>query len=60
MPVKTIALGSDRAAKIMAVRASIARIAAIDSGWSEATVVARSVTTSLPAMPMTHSLLEIH
>ncbi len=53
MPVKTIALGSDRAAKIMAVRASIARIAAIDPGWADATVVARSVTTTIPAMPMT-------
>ncbi len=31
--IHTIALGSDRAAKIMAVRASIARIAEIDSGW---------------------------
>ena len=52
MPVKTIALGSDRAAKIMAVRASVARIAAIDSAWAEANVVARSVTTNIPAMPL--------
>jgi inosine/xanthosine triphosphatase len=50
--VKTIALGSDRAAKIMAVRASVARIAAIDSAWAEANVVARSVTTNIPAMPL--------
>jgi inosine/xanthosine triphosphatase len=50
--VKTIALGSDRAAKIMAVRASISRIAAIDASWSEATVLARRVETSVPAMPM--------
>lgn len=52
MSVKTIALGSDRAAKIMAVRASVARIAAIDSAWAEANVVARPVTTNIPAMPL--------
>ena len=53
MLIKTIALGSDRAAKIMSVRASIARIAAIDRGWAEVNVVARQVTTNLPAMPLT-------
>jgi inosine/xanthosine triphosphatase len=52
-PIKTIALGSDRAAKIMAVRACVARVAAIDSAWSEANVVARPVTTNAPAMPLT-------
>ncbi|HKO60856.1 MAG TPA: inosine/xanthosine triphosphatase [Pyrinomonadaceae bacterium] len=50
--VKTVALGSDRAAKIMAVRASIARVASIDSGWAEATVLARPVEINAPAMPM--------
>lgn len=50
--VTRIALGSDRAAKIMAVRASIARIAAIDPAWAKATVVARAVETTVPAMPM--------
>ena len=50
--VKTVALGSDRAAKIMAVRASIARVAAIDSSWAEATVLARPVETTVPAMPL--------
>jgi len=50
--VKTIALGSDRAAKIMAVRASIARVAAIDPAWAEASVLARAVETTVPAMPM--------
>ena len=50
--IERIALGSDRAAKIMAVRASIARIAEIDSGWREATVVARPVETNAPAMPI--------
>jgi len=51
--VKTIALGSDRAAKIMAVRASIVRIAAIDADWTNANVVARRVETNAPAMPLT-------
>jgi inosine/xanthosine triphosphatase len=50
--IKTVALGSDRAAKIMAVRASIARVATIDSSWLEATVLARRVETNVPAMPM--------
>lgn len=51
--MERIALGSDRAAKIMALRAAIARIAEIDSGWRDATVVARPVQTSAPAMPLT-------
>jgi inosine/xanthosine triphosphatase len=50
---KTIALGSDRAAKIMAVRASVARVAAIDPDWANVNVVARRVETSAPAMPLT-------
>jgi inosine/xanthosine triphosphatase len=49
---KTIALGSDRAAKIMAVRASIARVSAVDPSWVDATVLARRVETTVPAMPM--------
>jgi len=51
--IYTIALGSDRAAKIMAVRASIARVAEVDTGWRDATVVARAVETDAPAMPLT-------
>src|SRR6266571_3700092 len=51
--IHTIALGSDRAAKIMAVRASIARIAEIDSSWRDVSVVARPVQTDVPAMPLT-------
>lgn len=51
--IKTIALGSDRAAKIMAVRACVARVAEIDSSWAEANVVARPVSTNVPAMPLT-------
>jgi inosine/xanthosine triphosphatase len=37
----------------MAVRAAIARIAEVDSGWRDTSVVARSVQTSAPAMPLT-------
>lgn len=36
----------------MAVRASIARVATIDSSWVKATVLARAVETSAPAMPL--------
>ena len=50
--IERIALGSDRAAKIMALRASIARVAEIDSGWHGASVVARPVETDAPAMPL--------
>ncbi|HYT49131.1 MAG TPA: inosine/xanthosine triphosphatase [Pyrinomonadaceae bacterium] len=50
--IERIALGSDRAAKIMAVRASIARVAEVDSAWRDANVVARSVKTEAPAMPL--------
>src|SRR5205085_3541498 len=53
MAIKTIALGSDRAAKIMALRASVARVAAVDPDWTNANVVARRVETNLPAMPLT-------
>jgi inosine/xanthosine triphosphatase len=51
--IERIALGSSRAAKIMAVRAAIARIATVDAGWRDAGVVARSVETNAPAMPLT-------
>ena len=50
--IERIALGSDRAAKIMAVRASIARVAEVDSSWRDASVVARKVATDAPAMPI--------
>ena len=36
----------------MAVRASIARVAEVDSAWRDANVVARSVKTEAPAMPL--------
>ncbi len=50
--IERIALGSDRAAKIMSVRAAVARVAEIDSAWRDANVVARSVKTDAPAMPL--------
>lgn len=51
--IERVGLGSDRAAKIMAVRAGIARVAEVDSRWRDATVVARRVQTNAPAMPLT-------
>lgn len=48
-----IALGSDRAAKIMAVRAAAARISAVDARWIDATITARVVETDAPPMPLT-------
>jgi inosine/xanthosine triphosphatase len=48
-----VALGSARAAKIMAVRAACARVAAADARWARAEVVARAVETSAPRMPLT-------
>jgi inosine/xanthosine triphosphatase len=50
--IERIALGSDRAAKIMAVRAAVARVAEIDSAWSDVNVVARKVLTGAPGMPL--------
>ena len=37
----------------MAVRASVARVAQIDSAWSDVNVVARRVETNVPNMPLT-------
>lgn len=37
----------------MAVRASVARVAAIDPDWANVNVVARRVETNAPAMPLT-------
>lgn len=37
----------------MAVRASVARVATIDNDWANANVIARRVTTTVPAMPLT-------
>jgi len=51
--IDRIALGSDRAAKIMAIRASVARVAEIDAAWRSASIVARPVKTDAPSMPLT-------
>src|SRR5215471_12925123 len=50
--IERFALGSDRAAKSMAVRASVARVAEIAPSWADVNVVARAVTTDGPAMPL--------
>ena len=50
--IQSIALGSDRAAKIMSVRAAIGRVAEVDSRWADVSVVARKVQTDAPAMPL--------
>ena len=50
--IQRIALGSDRAAKIMSVRAAVARVAEVDPAWADANVVARKVQTDAPAMPL--------
>src|SRR5205085_7301346 len=47
-----IALGSTRAAKVAAVRAVCARIANVDAAWRAAEIIARSVATDAPAMPL--------
>jgi inosine/xanthosine triphosphatase len=52
-----IALGSDRAAKVEAVRASVARIARLSESWREAEIIARGVRTDAPAMPLTDEQL---
>lgn len=51
-PIERIALGSDRAAKIMSVRAAIARVAEVDPAWRSAKVIPRPVKTDAPAMPL--------
>jgi len=52
-----IALGSDRAAKVEAVRASIARIAKLSESWRETEIIARGVQINAPAMPLTDEQL---
>lgn len=52
-----IAIGSNRAAKIEAVRAAVNRIVSIEETWKESEIIARSVKISIPAMPLTESEL---
>jgi inosine/xanthosine triphosphatase len=55
--VMKIALGSERAAKIEALRSSMARIATVNQAWRDALIVARSVETGVPVMPLTNEQL---
>lgn len=48
-----ILLGSANAAKLAAMRATLARISTVDAAWEAAEVVARAVETDAPAMPLT-------
>ena len=52
-----IALGSQRASKVEALSSSLARIATVDEAWRDAEIIARSVETNVPAMPLTNEQL---
>src|SRR5205807_6801217 len=52
-----IALGSARAAKIMALRSACARIAATEARWKHVELIARSVETDAPRMPLNDTQL---
>ena len=52
-----VALGSERAAKVEALRSSMTRIATVDEAWRDALIVARSVETGVPVMPLTNEQL---
>jgi len=52
-----IALGSARAAKIMALRSACARISEGDARWRNAELVARNVETCAPRMPLNDTQL---
>jgi inosine/xanthosine triphosphatase len=56
--VLIVALGSARAAKIMAVRTACARVAEVDSRWRKAELVVRAVAaTGAPRMPLSDTQL---
>jgi non-canonical (house-cleaning) NTP pyrophosphatase len=50
---RSIALGSDRAAKVAALTQAVARIGTVDATWKGARIIARPVSISAPAMPLT-------
>jgi inosine/xanthosine triphosphatase len=52
-----IALGSERASKVEAVRACVARIATVDAAWRGAEVVGRRVESGVAAMPLSEGQL---
>lgn len=53
LPLKTIALGSDQASKIIALRSSVTRIAGVDPSWANVNVIARRVTSGTSTTPLT-------
>lgn len=53
MKTLRIAVGTARAAKLLAVRAACARVATVRPEWQNAEVVAREVVPEAPAMPLT-------
>lgn len=52
-----VALGSARAAKIMALRAACLRVGEADAAWRRAEIVSRAVETDAPRMPLTEMQL---
>ncbi|HKS30701.1 MAG TPA: inosine/xanthosine triphosphatase [Pyrinomonadaceae bacterium] len=52
-----VALGSDRAAKVEAVRRCVERISRVDERWRGAEVISRAVETGVAAMPLSDSEL---
>ncbi|HZI20105.1 MAG TPA: inosine/xanthosine triphosphatase [Pyrinomonadaceae bacterium] len=52
-----VALGSARAAKIMAVRAACLRVAEVDAAWRRAEIVSRSVESGVARMPLSEMQL---
>jgi inosine/xanthosine triphosphatase len=55
--MKKIAIGTERAAKVEAVRASAARIARLDADWMDAEIISRAVESGVPAMPLSNEQL---
>jgi inosine/xanthosine triphosphatase len=52
-----IAVGTARAAKLNALRASIERVSSLDAAWSDVEIIAREVRTAAPAMPLSDNEL---
>jgi inosine/xanthosine triphosphatase len=52
-----IAVGTQNAAKLAAVKAAAARTATVDTDWRAAEIVGKSVAVSVPAMPLTDEQL---
>lgn len=54
-----VAVGSERAAKVEAVRRCVERISRVDERWRGAEVIARGVKTGAPAMPLSDKELAL-